>query len=406
MMQNGISEDYLKYILKLARKCYEVAESRGHDPEFCKKMWMIGWCCNVSTEFSFDYEVCGQEQGSVELCTTLLDYYHNNTSNSLQAIRFNGKSVECETEEWIILNMATILTKMDDCNFSIQEMLDTVEMNFGFNSTQYFVTYYIVTKYIQPWLDKQTVENHDVLDSCVLDTKTASDCSIDDCFDDFDEDCDDYEDNDHSIDDNEQIETDESSSEYDGITYALDLMSDLVNKTFIIKELSNRGFYKLIENDWKYSDLDTDLCNNNSYAISYTRMKDALDEDGITISIGTLRIEHDNLVFAPSIIDLNFFETYQQSFRMMASVSKVICKFIQEFKTEFPIVLVSHDVYNACEHDSKMAQNLYKLLNDVYDKGDDVIDYFIDREMIEQAKNIITIASPKTKVKYSECIKD
>ena len=47
----GISDDRLHHILGIARKWYKIAKEEGFDAEFCRRMFMIGWCHDVGYEF-------------------------------------------------------------------------------------------------------------------------------------------------------------------------------------------------------------------------------------------------------------------------------------------------------------------------------------------------------------------
>lgn len=46
-----IDNNRLQHIIGVARKCYSIAKSHGHNEDFCKKMFMLGWCHDIGYEF-------------------------------------------------------------------------------------------------------------------------------------------------------------------------------------------------------------------------------------------------------------------------------------------------------------------------------------------------------------------
>lgn len=48
----GIDDNRLSHIHNVANRCYDIAKHRGHEEEFCKKMWLIGWLHDIGYEFA------------------------------------------------------------------------------------------------------------------------------------------------------------------------------------------------------------------------------------------------------------------------------------------------------------------------------------------------------------------
>ena len=143
----GISEDRLHHILGVARKCYQIAKDMGKDENFCRKMFMIGWCHDVGYEFSksqSDHPDVGAEM------------YRNMTNGnfgpidefdfakmpisarqSYDAIKKHGKYTEDKTDEWKILNIADMTIDSKGNDVDVMDRLDDIKSRYGEHSDQY-----------------------------------------------------------------------------------------------------------------------------------------------------------------------------------------------------------------------------------------------------------------------------
>ncbi len=128
----GISENKLHHILGVARKAYRIAKDNGHDWEFCRKCFMLGWIHDVSYEFS--EKAKEHPENSVELLSLICD---NIDPKSYEAIKKHGKYVSEMTEEYQILNMADMLIDTKGQEVDVMVRLEDIKARYGEYSDQY-----------------------------------------------------------------------------------------------------------------------------------------------------------------------------------------------------------------------------------------------------------------------------
>ena len=138
----GISEDRLHHILGVARKSYKIALERGHDEDFARKMFVLGWNHDIGYEFSTK----PSEHPDIS-ANILLDAFYggkepwgNIGMDSIKAILKHGKYPIEETEEWIILNQADMQVDLKGNEVSVTRRLDDIKERYGEFSDEYLTS--------------------------------------------------------------------------------------------------------------------------------------------------------------------------------------------------------------------------------------------------------------------------
>lgn len=141
----GISENKLHHILGVARKCYEIAKEEGYDEEFCRKMFMIGWCHDVGYEFSEETE--DHPQISVELIEDLVCMFCRGdveiSKLTKQAILRHGKEPtekDLKNVKWVILNTADLVIDSKGNDVEVEKRLEDIKERYGSESRQYLTS--------------------------------------------------------------------------------------------------------------------------------------------------------------------------------------------------------------------------------------------------------------------------
>ncbi len=132
----GISQNRLNHILGVARKCYIISKRHGFSENFCRKMFMVGWCHDVGYEFS--KEQSSHPDVSVQMVSLLLGC-DCDKSNIFTAIKEHGKYQTCQPHniEWKILNIADLTVNNVGNNVSVYDRLKDIANKYGEASNQY-----------------------------------------------------------------------------------------------------------------------------------------------------------------------------------------------------------------------------------------------------------------------------
>ena len=129
----GISEERLKHISSVARKCYQIAKSEGQDENFCKKMWMIGWNHDVGYEFAETHQqhpLIGSEM--------LSELGLSKQGNAYKAIRYHGLYYPDKiADEWRILNIAGMSIDNKGNDVGVIKRLEGIKKRYGEHSDVY-----------------------------------------------------------------------------------------------------------------------------------------------------------------------------------------------------------------------------------------------------------------------------
>lgn len=124
-----ISEDRLKHIIGVARRCYELATEKNWDNDACIKMFIIGFLHDIGYEFSDNR---GHAEAGADMLNTI-DF------PSAVIIRKHGRPLPIERQpaELRILNQADIETSATGEKVSAEQRLQDVESRYGRESIQY-----------------------------------------------------------------------------------------------------------------------------------------------------------------------------------------------------------------------------------------------------------------------------
>lgn len=129
-----ITEDRLKHILGVARRCRELAEEMGFPQSFQKEMFTIGFLHDIGYEFS-------DNKGHAEAGADMLESIMQQGSNkAVTAIRCHGRPftwTEQQDVRLLILNQADIETSPCGERITAQERLKDVAARYGSTSKQY-----------------------------------------------------------------------------------------------------------------------------------------------------------------------------------------------------------------------------------------------------------------------------
>ncbi len=128
----GISEHRLHHLLGVAKKCYQLAKERGHDEEFCRKMFLLGFIHDIGFEFS------GSTKVHEEISAQMLQYLGlDENSNEVQAVKHHNSFLSRGNEEWLILVEADMTTDNEGNPISVMARLDSIQDIYGDYSEEY-----------------------------------------------------------------------------------------------------------------------------------------------------------------------------------------------------------------------------------------------------------------------------
>lgn len=129
----GITEPRLKHILGVARKCYQIAEKEGHNENFCRKMFLVGWLHDVGYEFSKTNDEHAQIGSDL-----LYQCLNGCDEKSIHAISQHGNCpAENLTDELRILLLADMQTDSLGNDVGVLRRLQDIESRYGKHSKEY-----------------------------------------------------------------------------------------------------------------------------------------------------------------------------------------------------------------------------------------------------------------------------
>ena len=143
----GISENKLKHIIGVARKCYSLSKELNMSESFCRKMFLIGYLHDVGYEFS---ETINDHGEVGELMLRSLGLGSNREEQKiLHAIRKHTSETKVKSLEWLILTEADLSVDYLGNDVGIKDRLEDIKTRYGENSTQYQEAKELAQKYFQ-----------------------------------------------------------------------------------------------------------------------------------------------------------------------------------------------------------------------------------------------------------------
>ena len=136
-----ITEDRLKHMLGVARKCYSIAKERKHSEDFCKKMWFIGYTHDIGYEF-VESENHSTESASMLASFGCTDY------NILTAVKSHSKTINTHNEIWEILTLADMQVDSQGNEVTIEERLEDIKSRYGKVSKEYKIALEVVEEIV------------------------------------------------------------------------------------------------------------------------------------------------------------------------------------------------------------------------------------------------------------------
>lgn len=124
-----ITEDRLKHMLGVARKCYSISKELGYSEEFSKKMWFLGYIHDIGYEF-VEPENHATESANILASMGITDY------DTLLAVKFHGKHDKGNIK-WKILAGADLQVDSKGNEVSVIERLNDIRDRYGETSDAY-----------------------------------------------------------------------------------------------------------------------------------------------------------------------------------------------------------------------------------------------------------------------------
>lgn len=124
----GITENKLFHILGVARKCYELAKSKGWSEEYSRRMFMLGWCHDIGYEFELS-----PFHGIIS--ADLIDKAFNKKESIIA--EHGNPDLDISDEEAYILNVADILVGPDGKECTAEYRIEEIKSRYGECSQQY-----------------------------------------------------------------------------------------------------------------------------------------------------------------------------------------------------------------------------------------------------------------------------
>lgn len=121
----GISEDRLHHIIGVARKAYQLAKEEGHNEEFCRRMFLLGFLHDIGYEFS----EWGNEHPKIG--AEMLTDFAQNQDRCIDAVREHGEPLNEMSDESRILNMADMLIDFTGTEVDIKTRLNNIKLRHG-----------------------------------------------------------------------------------------------------------------------------------------------------------------------------------------------------------------------------------------------------------------------------------
>ena len=123
----GISENKVKHMLGVARKCYKISKEMGQSEEFARKMFVIGYNHDIGYEFSTKNELHNYK--SYEMLKTL--------GIECESILHHGELINKASLEWLILNQADLQVNSKGEDVGVEGRLYDIKIRYGENSKEY-----------------------------------------------------------------------------------------------------------------------------------------------------------------------------------------------------------------------------------------------------------------------------
>lgn len=131
-----LSEDKVNHMLGVARLCYALALNKYKQSEqFCKKMWLIGYCHDIGYEFVRDLMPDTNRHASV--AEDIIWSTFGGSSKAALAISEHGKKTSQDYLELRILNEADLLVDGTGRMITIEERLQDLRVRYGEQSPEY-----------------------------------------------------------------------------------------------------------------------------------------------------------------------------------------------------------------------------------------------------------------------------
>lgn len=124
-----ITEDRLKHILGVARRCRELATEQGMDETFCNKMFILGFLHDIGYE-------CSDNAGHADCGASMLETLDFPFA---EEIRRHGAPVPAVSQSRAlrILNQADMETSPKGERITVHERLSDIAGRYGTDSPQY-----------------------------------------------------------------------------------------------------------------------------------------------------------------------------------------------------------------------------------------------------------------------------
>ena len=126
-----ITEDRLHHIYGVAKACYNIAKDRGHDENYARKMFAIGWNHDIGYEFNAE----NHAEVGANLVTGLF---------GTEAIKTHGTIPNNITEEWIILNYADMTTSPKGESVTMDKRLEDIGQRYGNTNDRYILAKQVI----------------------------------------------------------------------------------------------------------------------------------------------------------------------------------------------------------------------------------------------------------------------
>lgn len=140
MELNNITEDRLKHMLGVARKCYSLSKEKGYSEELSRCYYIMGLLHGVGYEFSED-KYHHPEEGAKMLESFIKGVGLLRFQDMVEAIRLHGEpyyeSIPQSTLPWLqILNEADLTVNSKGICCTIEERIADIALRYGENSEQ------------------------------------------------------------------------------------------------------------------------------------------------------------------------------------------------------------------------------------------------------------------------------
>lgn len=143
-----ITENKLKHMLGVARKCYSVAKEKGYSEDTAREYWLMGLLHDIGYEFIDSNEnPDSHPQIAYDFLDNQLQFNLMSLYNDLLAIKFHGDSSVGEGAVGLfnlniydriqILNYADMTTDTEGKETTIKERLEDIKERYGKDSDVY-----------------------------------------------------------------------------------------------------------------------------------------------------------------------------------------------------------------------------------------------------------------------------